>query len=111
MFKVNNKEARTTSRVSLFLTFSLTLRILMSLLLTLNTFPILQDVKNAEIRALCWKKGSSNLSFVCINAQGVLKGFYGIGLKNVNIRLHSEAKRRCLFTSVKLRVVSNLRKN
>ena len=56
MFKVNNKEARTTSTVSLFLILSLTLRILVSLLLTLIVFHILQDVKNAVIRALYWKK-------------------------------------------------------
>ena len=106
MFNVNNKEATTTSTVSLFLTLLLTLRILVSLLLTLNIFHILHDVKNAEIRALYWKKrkkskfnrlqievfflpnisppyisplniGPSNLSFVRIYAQGVLKGFYG----------------------------------
>ena len=40
----------------LFVTLSLTLRILVSLLLTLNIFHILQDVKNVEIRALYWKK-------------------------------------------------------
>ena len=56
MFKVNNKEAGTTSTVSLFLILSLTLRILVSLLLTLIVFHILQDVKNAVIRALYWKK-------------------------------------------------------
>ena len=56
MFKVNNQEARTTSTVSLFLTLSLTLRILVSLLLTLNISHILHDVKNAEIRALYRKK-------------------------------------------------------
>ena len=50
MIEVNNKEAKTTSTVSLFLTLSLTLRILVSLLLTLNIFHILHDVKNAEIR-------------------------------------------------------------
>ena len=44
------------STVSLFLTLLLTLRILLSLLLTLNMFHILHDVKNAEIRALYWKK-------------------------------------------------------
>ena len=56
MFKVNNKEARTTSTVSVFLTLSFTLRILVFLLLTLNMFYILHDVENAEIRALYWKK-------------------------------------------------------
>ena len=56
VFKVNKKEARTTSTVSLFLTLSLTLRILVPLLLTLNIFHILHDEKNAEIRALYWKK-------------------------------------------------------
>ena len=60
MFKVNNKEARTTSTVSLFLTLLLTLRILVSLLLTLNIFHILHDVKNAEIRSLYWKKRKFN---------------------------------------------------
>ena len=44
------------STVSLFLTLLLTLRILVSLLLTLNIFQILGDVKNAKIRALYWKK-------------------------------------------------------
>ena len=53
---LNNKEARTTSTVSLFLTLSLTLHILMSLLLTLNIFHILYDVKNAKICAFYWKK-------------------------------------------------------
>ena len=43
--KFNNKEARTTSTVSLFLTLSLTLCIY-----------ILHDVKNAEMRAVYWKK-------------------------------------------------------
>ena len=42
--------------MSLFLTLRLTLRILVSLLLTLNVFHILHDVKNVEIRALYWKK-------------------------------------------------------
>ena len=56
MFKVNNKEARTTLTVSVFLTLSFTLRILVFLLLTLNMFYILHDVENAEIRALYWKK-------------------------------------------------------
>ena len=56
MFKINNKEAKTTSTMSLFLTLSLTLHILVSLLLTLNIFHILHDVKNAEICALYWKK-------------------------------------------------------
>ena len=104
MFKVNNKEARTTSTVSLFLSSSLTLCIQVSLLLTLNIFHILHDEKIAEIPALYWKKerkvsltdcklkcfssrifkppplniGPSNLSFVCMYAQGVLTGFYSI---------------------------------
>ena len=56
MFKVNNKEARTTSMVSLYLTLSLTLRIMVSLMLTLNIFHILHNVKNAKIRALLVKK-------------------------------------------------------
>ena len=56
MFKVNNKEARTTLTLSVFLTLSFTLRILVFLLLTLNMFYILHDVENAEIRALYWKK-------------------------------------------------------
>ena len=38
------------------LALSLALRIPVSLLLTLNIFHILDDVKNAEIRALYWKK-------------------------------------------------------
>ena len=42
--------------MSLFLFLWLTLRIAVPLLLTLNIFHILRDVKNAEIRALCWKK-------------------------------------------------------
>ena len=42
--------------VPLFLILSLNLRILESLLLTLNLFHILHDVKNAKIRALYWKK-------------------------------------------------------
>ena len=54
--KVSNKEAITTSTVSLFLTLSLTLRIVVSLLLHLNIFYVLQDVKNPEIRFLYWKK-------------------------------------------------------
>ena len=56
MFKFNNKEARTTSTMSLFLTLSLTLRILVSLLLTLNIFHILHNLKNVKIRALLVKK-------------------------------------------------------
>ena len=42
--------------MSLFLTLMLTLRILVSLLSTLNIFPILHEVKNAKIRDLYWKK-------------------------------------------------------
>ena len=109
MFKVNNKEARTTPMFSLFLTLSLTVPILLSLLLFLNIFHILHDVKYTEIRALYWKKkskfnrlqikmfflpniirpppyvipsniGQSNLSFVRIYAQGVLTGIYGIAI-------------------------------
>ena len=60
MFKFNNKEARTMLPVSLLLTLSLTLRILMPLLLTLNIFYILHDVKYAKIRALCWKSNKFN---------------------------------------------------
>ena len=56
MFKVNNKEAKATSTMSSFLTLSLTLHILVSLLLTLNIFHILHDVKNAQICALYRKK-------------------------------------------------------
>ena len=56
MFNLNTKEARKTSTVSLFLTLSLTLHVPVSLLLTLNIFHILRDVKNAEIRPLYWKK-------------------------------------------------------
>ena len=56
MFKDNNKEAKTTSAMSLVLTLSLTLNILVSLLLSLNIFQILHDVKNAEICALYRKK-------------------------------------------------------
>ena len=52
VFKVNTKETGTTSVMSLFLTLSLPLRIMVSLLLTLNICHILRDVKNAEIRAL-----------------------------------------------------------
>ena len=44
------------STVSLLLTLSLTWRILVSLLLTLNRFHNLHDMKHAEIRALYWKK-------------------------------------------------------
>ena len=44
------------SMVSLFLTLSLTLRILVTLLLTLNTFHILHDLKNTETRASYWKQ-------------------------------------------------------
>ena len=101
VFKVNNKEARTTLTMSLFFTLLLSLCILVSSLLTLNIFHILHDVKNDEIRALyCTKErkvsltvcklkcvssriyapppspprniGPSNLSFI------VLTGFYGI---------------------------------
>ena len=57
MFKANNKDARTMSSVSLFLTLTLTLHILVSLLLHLNMFYILQDMKNLKIRALYWTKG------------------------------------------------------
>ena len=58
MFKVKNKETRTMSTVSLFLTLSLTLHFLLSLLLTLNIFHILHDAKNTKIRALYWKTES-----------------------------------------------------
>ena len=44
------------STVSLFLILSLTLHVLVSLLLTLNIFHILHDVKNAKKRALYRKK-------------------------------------------------------
>ena len=44
------------SMLSLFLSLLLTLHILLSLLLTLNIFHILHNMKNVEIRALCWKK-------------------------------------------------------
>ena len=44
------------SMVSLFLTLSLTLRILVSLLLTMNIIHIFHDVKNAEMHALYWQK-------------------------------------------------------
>ena len=57
MLNVNNEKARNTSTMSFFiLALSLALRIAVSLLLTLNIFHILDDVKNAEIRALYWKK-------------------------------------------------------
>ena len=42
--------------VSLFLTLSLTLGIPVSLLLILNMFHILHDMKNKKIRALYWKR-------------------------------------------------------
>ena len=42
--------------VSLFPSLSLTLRILVSFLLTLNIFHMLHDVKNAKMRDLYWKK-------------------------------------------------------
>ena len=42
--------------VSLFLILLLTLRILVSVVLTLNIFHILHDVKISKIRALFWKK-------------------------------------------------------
>ena len=42
--------------MSLFLTLSLTLRILVSLLLTLNIFHILHDKENAKVCALYWEK-------------------------------------------------------
>ena len=51
------------SAVSLFLTLLLISHILVSLLLTLNIFLTLHDVKNAEIRTLYWKKeGKVSLS-------------------------------------------------
>ena len=56
MFKVNNKDGRMMSMVSLFLTLLLTLCILVSLLLTLNIFHILHGMKNVKIHALYWKK-------------------------------------------------------
>ena len=42
--------------VSLFLTLSLTLGILVSLLLILNMFHIFHDMKNQKICALYWKR-------------------------------------------------------
>ena len=62
MLKVNNKEERATSTVSLYSTLSLTLLILVSLLLTLNIFHILGDVKNAKIPFLYWKKRKGRLA-------------------------------------------------
>ena len=57
MLNVNNEKARTMSTLLFFiLALSLALRTPVSLLLTLNIFHILDDVKNAEIRALYWKK-------------------------------------------------------
>ena len=75
---------------------------MMPLLFTLNIFYILPDVKYAKRRAFYWKKrltgckvnwftsslvytplppphpniGPSNLSFICIYAQGILTKFY-----------------------------------
>ena len=69
VFKVNKKEARTTSTVSLFLTLSLTLNILVPLLLTLNIFHILHDVKNAKIRALYWKKEKKVVKCLCFSSR------------------------------------------
>ena len=46
----------------MLLTLSLMLRILKSLLLTLNIFHIINDVKYAEIRALYWKKEKKVIS-------------------------------------------------
>ena len=54
-----------TSTVSLFLTLSLTLRILLYLSLTLNIFHILHDVENPEIRALYWTKARKVSSADC----------------------------------------------
>ena len=62
MFKFNSKENRTTSTVFLLLNLSLTLRNLVPLLLTLNIFYILHDVKYAKIRASSWKKGRRAIS-------------------------------------------------
>ena len=62
MSKFNNKEARTTSTVSLLLILSLTLRILVPLFLTLNIFHILHDVKYAKIRTLYWEKEKKVIS-------------------------------------------------
>ena len=56
VFKVNHKEIRMGSMVSLLLALSLTLHILVSLLLTLNIFHILHDMKYAKIQGLYWKK-------------------------------------------------------
>ena len=106
VFKVNNKKARTASMVSLFLILLLTLRILVSVVLTLNIFHILHDVKIAKIRALFWKKETKvsltdwqseafssciqsplppsseyrpiKFTLCRISAQGVLTGFYDI---------------------------------
>ena len=58
MLKVNNKEARTMSTLSLLLTLSLTRRSTYPGVFIINFEHIshLADVKYAKIRALYWKK-------------------------------------------------------
>ena len=58
--KLTIKMPERRQRCLFFLTLSLTLRILVSLLLTLNIFHILHGVKNAKIRTLYWKKKEEN---------------------------------------------------
>ena len=62
--KFYKKETRTTSTVSLLLTLSLLLRIRVPLLLTLNIFHFLHDVKYAKIPALHRKKERKVLSLI-----------------------------------------------
>ena len=51
----------------LFLTLLLTLRFLVSLLLTLNIFHILHDVENAKIHALDWKERKKSKQILAEN--------------------------------------------
>ena len=102
----NNKEPRTTSAMPLLLTLSLVLRILVSLLLTLNIFHILYNVKYVKIRAFYQKKTKKTNNFNRLQieqiqiladscdltyTQGVLTGFYGILItKKINYMLQLE---------------------
>ena len=57
------------SSVSLFLTLLLASRILVSLLLALNIFHMLHDVKNVQIRALYGKKERKKNKFNRLQAE------------------------------------------
>ena len=85
--------------MSLFLTLMLTLRILMSLLSTLNIFPILHEVKNAKIRDLYWKK-RKKMEFGRLQIEG------SVSPPNCNpLLVYKPARQEVIFSVFKLSTV------